>query len=69
MCNICNSQRAPRPSSLYLGALLDQPLPQPGRLARQVALARTAVGEGPGEGDDVASEGGRGFYRRRGTKL
>ena len=47
-----NSQCAPGPAGVDLGALPDEPLPQPARLARQVALAR--VGDRPGEGDDVA---------------
>ena len=50
-----NSQGAPRPSPFDLGALLDQPLPQPARLGRKVVLA-PAGGELAGEGDDVAPE-------------
>ena len=51
-----NSQCAPGPAGVDLCALPDEPLPQPARLARQVALATRHVRDRPREGDDVAPE-------------
>ena len=49
-----DSQCAPGPPAVDLGALPDESLPQPARLARQVALPHAR--DRPGEGNDVAPE-------------